>query len=152
MPAHTYYRGRQKTYVHADGYSKYGVERFHVTVTVVSTAAGTAVSIIPDAQVGPDRTLYLQGFIAKVDGATAWTTLTSLKLQDTNGTAVDLATILAAALTGNARLVPGTANVTLEDAFCKGTGATQGKGLQALANVNAGAGSTLSLTVWGVIK
>ena len=52
-----------------------------------------------------------------------------------------------APLTNAARVVPGTANVTLEDAFAKGSGGTPGKGLQLKGDAN-GTGSDLIVTVW----
>lgn len=129
------------------------IELFHVTGTLTSAAAGTAVNLIPDAQVGTGRKVYIHGYISRVNGATNWATTTSIKVQDTNGTAVDFVTIAVNAGTtnGNIRTVPGNANVTLEDAFANGSGGTAGKGLQIKGNAN-GTGSDMIVTVWGLIK
>lgn len=129
---------------------KYG-KVFHKTVTITSAAAATAVEIIPSSDLEADEKIYLQGFIAKVNGGTLWATTATVKIQDNNGTPVDFVTIAVAALTGNAVVIPATANVTLEDAYAIGTGGTAGKGLQLKGNAN-GTGSDLKVTVWGVIK
>jgi hypothetical protein len=154
MASHDIYGGRRKQYVTTEtsaGREHIPVERFHETVTLSSAAAATAVSILSDARVGSERKVFVQGFVMKVDGVTAWATTANVKLQDTNASAVDFVTALVAALTGNAVVVPGTANVTLEDAYSEGSGGTTGKGLQVKGNAN-GTGSDLKVTVWGVIK
>jgi len=125
-------------------------EVFHKTVTITSAAAATAVSVLSDAVVGTGRKVFLQGFIGRVNGATNWATTATVKIQDTNGTPVDFVTAAVAALTGNSRVVPGTANVTLENAYANGTGGTLSKGLQLKGDAN-GTGSDLIVTVWGII-
>ncbi len=124
---------------------------FFRTATITSAAAATPVSLLSDLVVPDGKKVYLEGFIAKVNGATLWATTANVKIQDTNGTPVDFVTMLVAALTGNATVVPGTANVTLENAYALGTGGTLSKGLQLLGNAN-GTGSDLVVSVWGVIK
>lgn len=134
----------------AEGRDLFAQASFHVTGTITSAAAATAVNIIPASAIPAGKKIYVQGFVAKVDGATEWATTATVKIQDTNGTAVDYVTFAVAAMTANAKLVPGTANVTLEDAYCEGSGGTAEKGLQLKGNAN-GTGSDFKVTVWGVI-
>jgi len=124
---------------------------FHVTGTITSAAAATAVVILADSLVPAGKKVYVQGFIAKVDGATNWATTATVKIQDTNSSAVDFVTMAVAALTGNAVVTTGTSNITANDAFSEGTGGTAAKGLQLKGNAN-GTGSDLKVTVFGVIK
>lgn len=120
------------------------------TATITSAAAGTAVSIIPDSYVGAGEKVYLITYVARVNGTTGWGTTATVKLQDTNGTPVDMVTWAVAGMTNQARLVPGTANTTLEDAYSLGTGGTAGKGLQLKGNAN-GTGSDFVVTVLAYI-
>jgi len=117
--------------------------------TITSAAAATAVSLIPDSMVGAGEKCYLMDFIGRVNGTTVWATTSTVKIQDTNSSAVDFVTAAVAALTSQARIYPGTANVTSEDAYSLGTGGTAGKGLQLKGNAN-GTGSDLviSALVW----
>lgn len=126
------------------------VEYFHVTGTLTSAAAGTAVVLITDAQVGSGRKVYVRNFRAKVDGGTNWATTATVKIQDTNGTPVDFVTMAVAALTGNAFVGPHTANITAEAAFAKNSGGTAGKGLQIKGDAN-GTGSNLVVTVDAIV-
>lgn len=118
------------------------------TFTLTSALGGTAVNVIPDARVGTGRRVYLLDFAAKVNGATAWGTVASVKLQDTS--AADFVTVLTAALTGNAEIGKFTSGVA-EDALSFGSGGTAGKGLQIKADVN-GTGSDLKGWVLAVIR
>lgn len=142
----------------ADGFFSVAKERsafaeakFHVTGTITSAAAATAVTLIADADVPTGKKIYVQGFIAKVDGATVWATTATVKIQDSNSSAVGFVTMAVAALTGNAVVGPHVADITCEDAFSEGTGGTASKGLQLKGNAN-GTGSDLKVTVWGIIK
>jgi len=123
----------------------------HVKATLTSAAAATAINLLADIKVPAGKKAYLQNFIARVNGATAWATTTTVKIQDTNSSAIDFVTFAVAALTANARLVPGTADATLEDAFCLGTGGTAAKGLQLKGNAN-GTGSDLVVIATIVVK
>lgn len=123
---------------------------FRATATITSAAAATAVSLLAASLVPADKRVYLEGYIAKVDGATDWGTTTSVKIQDTAGTPVDFVTLTASALDGNEVHGPWSDSATLEDAFAKGSGGTLGKGLQLKGNAN-GTGSNLVVTVWGKI-
>lgn len=124
---------------------------FHRTATITSAAAVTPVSLLADADVPAGKKVYLQGFIARVNGATVWATTANVKIQDTNGTPVDFVTMAVAALTANARVVPGTADTVLESAYASGSGGTAAKGLRLKGDAN-GTGSDLIVTAWGVIK
>lgn len=126
-------------------------DHFVLTATITSAAAATAVNILPDSRVTAGRKVYLSGFHAEVNGATNWATTATVKIQDTEGTPVDFFTMAVAALTGNALVRPGTANITSEDAYKLGTGSTAGKGIQLKGNAN-GTGSDLTVTIYGVIK
>lgn len=125
------------------------VIQFTRTVTLTSAAAGTAVSVVTDAEVPAGFTLFVEDWSAKVNGGTLWGTVTSVKLQDTS--AVDFSTIAVAALAANAYVKPNTANVTVDPAMAINTGGTAGKGLQIKANAN-GTGSDLVVTVVGYLK
>lgn len=126
-------------------------EPFSVTATITSGAAATAVSLIADSAVPTGKTCYVTGFIGRVNGTTQWGTTATVKIQDTNGTPVDFVTMAVAALTSQARVYPGTANVTTENAMANGTGGTVNKGLQIKGNAN-GTGSDLIVTVTGFFK
>ena len=121
---------------------------FKRTATLTSSAAGTAVHVLTDADVG-SKTAYLMGAILKVDGATAWTdnTATVVKIQDTNGT-VGL-TYAKANLQGNAVLVLGSTGVTIGNAVADGTGFTAAKGLDIIADANFTAGDNIKITIFG---
>lgn len=126
--------------------------RFHATATITSAAAATPVNLVPDTAVPAGKKCYLEGFLLRVNGATGWGTTANVKIQDTNGTPVDFATVLVALLTNAARVgCEPKSNLTLEDAFAAGTGGTAAKGLQVVGDAN-GTGSDLIVSVWGVIK
>lgn len=126
-------------------------ENFVVTKTITSAAAATAINVIPDTQVPASRKVYITGFHAKVSGATNWATTATVKIQDTNSSAVDYITMAVAALTGNAEVRPGVTNITSENAYLLGTGGTAAKGIQLKGNAN-GTGSDLVVTIYGQIR
>lgn len=123
---------------------------FRKTATLTSAAAGAAVHVLTDADVG-SKTAYLLGAILKVDGSTAWTdsTGTIVKIQDTNGTPVVGLTYAKAELKGNAVLVLGSTGVTIGDAVAEGTGFTAAKGLDIIADANFAAGDNIKITIYG---
>lgn len=125
---------------------------FARTVTVTPTLAATPVSIIADSEVPRGYAPFVTDMWVRVNGATAWTTAATFKIQDTNGTPVDFFTIAIAGLTGNAYLRENTANVTADLAHALMTGGTAGKGLQTRANANAGAGSPTVVTIEGFYR
>jgi len=124
---------------------------FSVTATITSAAAATPVILVPESVVGAARKVYVTDIVSKVNGATGWATTATVKLQDTNSSAVDFMTVAVAAMTGNAVIHPSTANVTIENAYALGTGGTAGKGLQLKGNAN-GTGNNYVVTVTGFIK
>lgn len=130
------------------------VIHFERTATIVSTAAGTAVPLIRDAEVPVGFVPYVTGFSVAVNGSTAWSggSFTALGLTDTNGTPVSFASVAVAALTSNANVFPHSSNVTLGAAFRLQSGGTAGKGLQAKGDANAGAGSDVVVTVRGYYR
>lgn len=125
--------------------------QFTRTATITSAAAVTAVSLIADSEVPVGFTPYVTDFIARVNGTTVWATTATVKIQDTNGTAVDFVTMAVAALTSQARVFKSSANVTIENAMANGTGGTASKGLQLKGDAN-GTGSDLIVTVSGFYK
>lgn len=120
------------------------------TFSITSAAAATAVNIIPDSAIPAGKKFYLTEFTGKVNGATAWATTATVKIQDTNGTAVDHVTIPVASMTANA-VVDRSSTVTKENAFSMATGGTAGKGVQIKGNAN-GTGSTFVGWIQGVIQ
>lgn len=124
---------------------------FHRTVTLTSASAGTAVSLISEAEVPAGFAVFVQDWTAKVNGGTLWGTVSTVKIQDTNGTPADFSTMAVAGLAANAFLKPNSSNVTVDSAMALGTGGTAGKGLQVKANAN-GTGSPLVVTVTGYLK
>lgn len=124
---------------------------FVATATITSAAAATAVTLVPDTAVPAGKKVYVTGFHAKVNGATEWATTATVKIQDSNGTPVEFATMAVAALTANALVFPATANITPAAAFTLGTGGTAAKGLVLKGDAN-GTGSDLVVTVTGFIK
>ncbi len=125
---------------------------FKRTATLTSAAAGTAVHVLTDADVG-SKTAYIMGAILKVDGSTAWTdsTGTIVKIQDTADTPVVGLTYGKAELKGNAVLVLGSTGVTIGDAVAEGTGFTAAKGLDIIADANFAAGDNIKITVFGYL-
>ena len=123
---------------------------FRKTATLTAAAAGTAVHVLTNADVG-SKTAYIMGAILKVDGGTAWTdsTGTIVKVQDTNGAPVVGLTYAKAQLTGNAILVLGSTGVTIGDAVAEGTGFTAAKGLDIIADSNFDAGDNIKITIYG---
>lgn len=122
--------------------------------SLTAAAAATPVAVIPAAQVPAGKKFYLLGFLLSVGGATAWTdaTATVVKLQDTNGTPVVAASIAKAQLTGNAQLGMLSTGVTLGTDVRTGVGLTAAKGLNIVGDAVFAAGSTITVTAFGVIK
>lgn len=128
--------------------NKVKLKPFHVTGTITSAAAATAVNLIPDTDIPDGKRIYLQGFMASVNGATNWATTATVTIEGTDGT--DFAVMAVAALTGNAEVGPWSSNIIAASAYATGTGGTINKGLQLKGDAN-GTGSDLKVTVWGVI-
>ena len=92
---------------------------------------------------------YLTSFTAKVNGMTAWGTVTNCMLEDTAGN--PYVTIPVSSLPGNAFLGPFSVGLTFDDRFSLGTGGTAAKGLEVKCDAN-GTGSDLVFVLQGVVK
>lgn len=125
---------------------------FKRTATLTSAAAGTAVPVLTDADVG-SKTAYIMGAFLKVDGATAWTDAdgTVVTVQDTADIPVVGLTYAKANLTGNAVLAPGMTGVTIGDPIAEGAGFTATKGISVVADSNFDAGSDIKVTIFGYL-
>ena len=121
------------------------------TCTLTSAAAATPVNCLSNADVPSTMKPYVAGWHAKINGATAWATTTQCWIQDTSGTSNIFVTTAVAAMTGNAFLADGTANVTQQSPYSLGTGGTADLGLEIACDAN-GTGSNWVVTVYGVIK
>jgi len=111
-----------------------------VTVTLAEANAGKV--LLPDAA---GVTLTPVDFSVQVTGV--WATGTSLDLTDTNGAAVNIASIAVAALTNGAFIRPNSANVTLGAGFLGPL--TASKGIKAGVTGAAMTGGTkVKVTVW----
>lgn len=120
----------------------------NVAVTGMSggvTATTLPLVILADTSVGAGNKVLVQGFLAVVDGSVAWADATSLLIGDT-GTA-NFATILQAALTDSAKIIPTATNIGAD--FQDG-GAT-GLGLQLDTDGTEETGSPVTVRVWGII-
>ena len=128
---------------------------FNVVAPLVSTAAGTAVHIIPSASVPAGKKVYITGFRLSVYGATAWTegTGTLINIQDTATIPLVSFRVNAAGLTANA-VVDSFAdtNVDCFETILKNIGLTAAKGVDIVADANFGAGSTVYVSLSGYIK
>lgn len=122
---------------------------FSRTCTITSAAAATPVTCLADADVPAGKSVYLLGWHAKVNGATAWSTTATCTIQDSGSTG--FAQIAVAALTGNAFVGDLTANVTVLSAYSLNLGGMAAKGLRVVCNAN-GTGSDLVVTLYGSIK
>lgn len=126
---------------------------FRKTVTLTSAAATTPVEIIPAADVGTGKCVYINSLYANVNGGDAWVgDGTVVKIQDTNSSPVAAITFAKAQLTANAQLMFGSTGVTLGDGIKDGTGMTEAKGLTIVADDAFGtSGSDLIVTITGFI-
>jgi hypothetical protein len=127
----------------------YSMRPFKYTATHTAALGSTATLLVDDLNLG--EKIYLQGFILKVDGATAWTDAagTIVKLQD--GAGVVGITIPKALLTGNAVVQMSTASVVIGDAVSEGTGFTLEENLYIVADDIFTAGSDLKITAFGFV-
>jgi len=121
---------------------------------LTAAAAGTAVHVIPAAQVPAGKKFYLLGFLLSVGGTTAWTdtTATVVKLQDTAASPVVAASVAKAQLTSQAQLGLLSTGVTLGTEVRTGVGLTAAKGLDVVGDAVFAAGSTITVTAFGIIK
>lgn len=124
---------------------------FRATVRLTSALAGTAVHIVPVADVADTEQVFVLGHLLNVNGAAAWTdsTATVVKLQDTDD--APAITFPKAILTGNALIPLGASGPTVDNVILRGIGLTAGAGLDLVADGNFAAGSDIYATVWGFI-
>lgn len=114
------------------------------TVTIVEAAAGK--DILATAKIPTGQHVFVKGIAISVGGATAWAgALTVLKVQDLNGTPVEVFEVAKAKLAGSAVL--GLFDMTLMAGWVAGCTAT--KGLQIKSDSTISAGSDLTVRVWG---
>lgn len=126
---------------------------FNATGSITAAAAGTAVTIVPDSFVPAGKKCYLSSIFLVVSGATAWTDATATKLTIQDSAGVAGVAIAKAGLTGNAIInTVGGTNQTLSAPISTGVGFTAAKGLQIVGDANFGAGSTIYVTLSGVVK
>lgn len=125
---------------------------FFATATLTAAAAGTAVHVVPEADVPSGKKIHILDVVLNVSGATAWTdsTATVVKLQDTAGTPVVAATYAKAGLTGNAVLGKIGANITAGADIKTGSGLTAEKGLDIAGDADFTAGSDILVSVYGI--
>lgn len=121
------------------------------TRTITSAAAAAGVDFITDAEVPKGCVPYIYDFHARVNGTTGWGTTATVKVQDRATVPVDFITFAVAAMTNQARLFPGTANVTIENAYSLMTGGTVDKGIRMIGNAN-GTGSDFVCTIIGYYR
>lgn len=115
----------------------------------VSANATTALTLLADSAVPAGKRAYISTFVVRVNGTNAWSTNSTLTIQDSAANA--FATVAATALTSNATVLPSTSGVTLGAPVYLGTGGNVTKGIQLLGTGNA-TGSDAVVTVFGVIK
>lgn len=118
--------------------------------TLPSATAITPVALLADEDVPTGKKPILQGYILTVNGGTLWATTSEVKIQDSDTSPNDFASIGVAGLTANATLFPSSANTTLHSPFTLGNGGVNGKGLQIKGDAN-GTGSDIVVTAWGVL-
>ena len=128
---------------------------FVIEATVPSNAAGIATTgaIVIDAeaikQLGGNR-VKIDEIRTAVQGATAWTTLTKLTLQDDNGTPVPFVELAVAGLGANEiKKNIGDADFTALAAFGACTASTADKNIVLKADAAPGAGSNLKVVIRG---
>lgn len=128
---------------------------FTKTVKISATAADVAIDILPKSlveQIGEGLKVFIDNFRLVVNGSTAWSggTLTKLTIKDSGGK--DMIDVAIAALTGNALLVPGSADVTELDPYLLNEGTDAGEGIQIVGDNAAGAGDDVYVSITGRIQ
>lgn len=127
------------------GVNSYNAKIVPFSATISSAGATAAVTVVPDSAVEGTQKCYLLNWRAKVSSTVAWTTAQTVKIQDSNSSAVDFVTMTTAALTSGALVQDLVSNITSENAYVLGTGGTAGKGVQLLGSA-AMTGSPLVVT------
>lgn len=126
---------------------------FRKTVKLTSAAATTPVEIIADDDVGAGKCVYINTLYANVNGGDAWDgDGTVVTVQDTATSPVAAITFAKVQLAANAQLMFGSTGVTLGDGIKGGTGMTEAKGLEIVADGTfETSGSDLIVTITGFI-
>lgn len=131
------------------------VRKFHKRVTINPFASATPLTIIADADIPSGMRVYVEGFQLLVGGTTiSGGTFTELVIGD--NVAVQFATIPVAELIANRKLLPGVALdagiSSLADMDMEMSPGNAKSGLRVYSDGNAGAGSNLTLDIWGSIQ
>lgn len=122
---------------------------FYRTCTLTSAAAAIPVTCLFDADVPMGKKAYLTNFTAKVNGGTAWSTVTSCTVEDTASN--PYVTLPVSELASNVYLGLFSGSLTFDDRLTLGTGGTAAKGIRVKCDVN-GTGSDLVFVLQGVVK
>lgn len=112
-----------------------------ITVTATLAQINAGLVIVPGVT---GKRINVVDFIARVTGA--FTTGTSVNLQSTNASPVVAVSLLEAALTNGAVLVPGSANTTLGAGFGAPMGTGDGLNIINIGTASAG-GTSIAITV-----
>ena len=142
----------------------YGKELFVRTATITSAGAGALQVMIPDAEVGAGRKVYITNAYCEVQDSTAWTTANSfalLSIQPNNTTytaANRFVHFTQAALTGFSKLWGSKTGVEAGPLWTSMIGGPAGVGVAAIGLTSAGpgvpavpAGSNVKVTIVGYI-
>ena len=119
---------------------------FMVTVAVPSLTAANPLDFVTADSVPDGKKIYLLGYRGSVAGA-AFSALADCTIEDTTGD--DFAVLPGIDLT--AAFFPGDIG-TSANPYILNTGGADSAGLRIVCSANAAAGSTLTVTAWGIIK
>ncbi len=154
MSANTQHGGRRRPLVMGlkTGRLEYVFDR---RVILTAAASTTPIVIIPNDEVPDGYRVFIQGVTARVDGATAWATLTSVLIRTKASSPTTLVTMPVADLTGNNFIHLPVSDGVLNSSFAaeaeKGEFADSGYGIEVVGSGSIGAGSDLYVRVWGVV-
>lgn len=153
--------GRIKTFLTAEVAGSGDVEFFRKTVTLPRASAAVPVEIISDAQVGPNRRVYVMLWYMHVDGATGWTSATDQFVYligngvDVGGSTTGDATWFVRhrhdGFGAQAIQTLGSGNSIIGKPLIAGGGTPEGRGLRVFSSTNPAAGSDVKVTVQGFI-
>ena len=129
---------------------------FFRTGTLTSaTGNATPLSLITDAEVPAGKSVYVAGWIAHVNGATAWSH--HIFIEDTSN--VGFAKLDSSSLGANKIITNSKPDADVDEAhlhtgynYANGLGGTAAKGLQARVSATGATGSDCVITVYGMIK
>lgn len=126
---------------------------FDVQATITSTAAGTAVVILPDSWVPTGWIVRINTLFVRVTGSTAWSggSFTKLFIDDNAGaTSNSFAEVAVANMTGSAILTNSSTGVTIHSGMSD-QGGTASVGVRMIGDADAGAGSDVIVRIIGHI-